>query len=115
MSDSNEMKNDQKHPRLRLSQAGINAQKAHDDGQPLTVDVFCGGLYDLYLDVLNERIDHNKAQAAVAVANTIVKATALNLKYRELQIQSAKHLPGEAPEPLQLAAGKSKGGKRAAA
>lgn len=112
MSDSNEIKNDQKHPRLRLPQAGVEAQEAHDDGQPLTVEAFVASQWDLYLDVLNGRVDLSVALAANAIAGTMVKATAAGLKYSEMQLQYAELLDKISPAPLQLTAGRRKSVKK---
>lgn len=116
MSDSNEIKNDQKNPRLRLPQAGIKAQEAHDSGEPLTTSSLIACMDNVLLDVMNDRIDHTKAQAIVAVANVIVKTTALELKNRELILSYAYKYEQniETPSPLQLVAGKQKDAKKRA-
>lgn len=108
MADSNEIVPDQgeNHPRLRLPQAGIKAQKEYDEGEPLTSVSMQNRMNDVMLDLMNDRIDHGKATAIVGVANVIVKVAALELKNRELYYgQMSKHEHFEAPEPLRLAAG----------
>lgn len=115
MSDSNEIKTDQKHPRLRLPQAGIEAQQAHDAGEPLTTDSFTKRMNDVMLDLMNGRVDREYALALVQVGNSILKAAALELKNRELFYTYTYKQEGDVePSPLQLVAGKRNSGKKRA-
>lgn len=113
MSDSNEMNTNPKHPRLRLPQAGIKAQEAHDNGEPLTSKSFIEGMHEVWLDALNARRDPAETQAIVAVANVMVKTTALELKYKELQYRYAREAEmGVASSPLIIVSGKKNGKPR---
>lgn len=84
MSDSNEIKHDQKHPRLRLPQAGIKAQEDHDAGEPLTTESVANILNGVMLDYMNGRITREEALTIVQVTKGIMQAAALELKDREL-------------------------------
>lgn len=110
MSDSNEMNTNPKHPRLRVSQSGIAAQKARDEGEPLTTESYADIMNNVLLDVLNERIDRGTAMTAIAAGNQIIQAAKLELQNREMyyRYQYKYEQSMEAPQPLALAAKQKK-------
>lgn len=114
MADSNEIVQKQAdHPRLRLPQAGIKAQKEYDEGKPLTSKSMTSRMNETMLDLMNDRIGTDKAFAIVAVANSISKVMQLEMKHREIYYkylcQKGRDL--EPPDPLQIAVGKTLLGK----
>lgn len=107
MSDSNEIKKPttDAHPRLRLPLAGLKAQKEQDAGETLTTESYANLMNDLMLDILNDRIERNKAMTAIAAGNQIVQAARLELQNREMfyRYQYKNEQSVESSEPLRLA------------